>query len=103
MVARWLDTCTSQHTEYRSREQLRKPTRLLNLNIGDSEDVRLVDGILAVDSSYIALSYYRGLVPQLLLLQSNHAAFAEGIVFSALSNIAKDAVTVYRALSVGYL
>ncbi|KAF2683833.1 HET-domain-containing protein [Lentithecium fluviatile CBS 122367] len=73
MVAKWLNICTSLHSECRSSQLLQKPMRLLDLNIGDIEDVRLV------------------------------ADFTQRIPFKSLSNVAQDAVTACRALSIHYL
>jgi hypothetical protein len=111
LIRKWLDACTDkmQHPACVTSGELRRPTRLLDLNhyhtgydtLG-GQDVRLIDGTSSA-GQYAALSYCWGVVQQLRLLQVNLRQFRERIAFEELSQVARDAVTVCRKLSIPFL
>lgn len=65
-------------------------------------DVRLVEGESS-DGKYVSLSYCWGAVQQVKLLRINLQQFQERIVFSELSQVTRDAITVCRRLSIRLL
>lgn len=103
MIQEWLGLCKSQHPSCTSRKELRRPTRLLDVESDYLNDVRLVLGNSIGDVQYATLSYCWGLVRQLMLLPENEGEFMKRIPFDSLSSAAQDAVTVCRGLGVRYL
>lgn len=61
-------------------------------------DVRLVEGEFS-DGNHASLSHCWGAVQQVKLLRINLQQFQERIVFSELSQVTRDAITVCRRLS----
>jgi hypothetical protein len=102
MIKDWMHTCATQHASCEAFASLRRPTRLLDLLIDDTSDVRLVSGDTNNDP-YAALSYSWGLPIQTMLFPTNHEHFKSRMSFSSLSNVVQDAITVCRGLSIRYL
>ncbi|KAJ8107265.1 hypothetical protein OPT61_g8987 [Boeremia exigua] len=102
MIREWIHACSSQHQSCITGGLRARPTRLLDLNSDDSNDLRLVAGNTDT-APYATLSYCWGKVDQLMLLRTNYAAFTTRILFSDLSLVAQDAVKVCRGLLIRYL
>jgi hypothetical protein len=111
LIQEWLNACTdrAQHPACNTTAEFRRPTRLLELDHYldqgggfDQQDVRLVEGKSSA-GRYAAFSYCWGVVQQPKLLQTNLRQFQENIAFGELSQVARDAITVCRQLSIPYL
>ena len=103
LVEGWITTCRSTHVSCRARVGLQIPTRLLDIGDDSSKMVKMVPGATARDAHYAAWGYCWGQKPQFLLLRSNYKELENGIPFNSLFNVAQDAITVCRALSIQYL
>jgi hypothetical protein len=102
MIRNWIHTCTSQHQSCNASEPKQRPSRLLDLEFDNTNDVKLVTGNSSA-MSYATLSYSWGSVEQLMLLRTNLMDFMQRIPFADLSNVAQDVVKVCRGLSIRYL
>lgn len=104
LLEHWITTCKGLHVSCRPRGGLRSPTRLLEIHDDDNMAVTLVTRAMTHGAEYATLSYCWGQVPQPMLLRSNYKDMkSKGIAFTSLTNVAQDAVTVCRTLSVRYL
>jgi hypothetical protein len=102
MIRNWIHNCTSQHQSCNASGPKQRPSRLLDLEFDNTNDVKLVTGDSSA-MSYATLSYSWGSVEQLMLLRTNLMDFMQRIPFADLSNVAQDAVKVCRGLSIRYL
>ncbi|KAL1384823.1 heterokaryon incompatibility protein-domain-containing protein [Phyllosticta capitalensis] len=104
MIEMWLNKCRSSHPDCKPASQDRKPTRLLDLQIDETRDIRVVSGAqVNEEAPFASLSYCWGLVPQTKLTTKNFNDFSLRIPFNSISKTMQDAVTVCRGLSVRYL
>ncbi|CAN9310981.1 unnamed protein product [Alternaria alternata] len=102
-IKKWLHICSTEHPGCHGNSKRRAPTRLLDLEIGNTKSVRLVAGSTIGQAPYVALSYCWGTVPQLMLLPERCSEFQTQISFESLSKVAQDATVVCRNMSVRYL
>lgn len=104
MIRQWLDGCVNspEHSSCNKKEKFGRPTRLLDLSLNCTDDIRLVQGDSS-DEPYAALSYCWGSVPQLMLLRTNLQQFQKRIRFADLSKVSQDAIAVCRNLLISYL
>jgi hypothetical protein len=102
-IKKWLHICSTEHPGCRGSLKRRAPTRLLDLGMEKTKDVRLVAGSTIGQAPYVALSYCWGTVPQLMLLLERYSEFQTQIPFESLSKVAQDATVVCRNMSVRYL
>ncbi|KAH7090165.1 heterokaryon incompatibility protein-domain-containing protein [Paraphoma chrysanthemicola] len=101
-VRQWHQICTTQHILCKPEPSLRRPTRLLDLEFDDTNDVRLIEGNLN-DAPYATLSYSWGTVEQTMLIPSLYEQFRSRIPLNSLSNVVQDSIKVCRGLSIRYL
>ncbi|KAL4744889.1 heterokaryon incompatibility protein-domain-containing protein [Aspergillus terricola var. indicus] len=105
LVKAWIRNCDSSHSECVRHEDTELPTRLLEVTVSGSNDVRLcVPRDRGEETgSYIALSYCWGRTPSLQTTTDTIIEHQKGIPYRALPGTIQDAVRITRALGVHYL
>lgn len=104
LIRNWLNQCLSTHeTCNDGRYQHFRPTRVLDLQVDSSKDVRLVPGEQCGHAPYVTLSYCWGLTQTTTTTPETLEDFKERIPFHQLPTTMRDAVEICRSLSIRYL
>lgn len=105
LLRNWLEDCDNEHQNCKISASPTLPKRLLAVGQKESDSIRLCEDHLPslTDVKYIALSHRWGDGPHFCTTTSNLAQFKQAIRFADLPKTFQDAVTMSRALSVGYL
>ncbi|KAH7402863.1 heterokaryon incompatibility protein-domain-containing protein [Pyrenochaeta sp. MPI-SDFR-AT-0127] len=108
LLGEWLRDCNDNHSDHRydfAKEDIRLPTRLLN--VGDSENIKLhlyeTKEAEGTERKYIALSHCWGGATPLRTEKGTYAAHRIAIKFENLPELFQDAVVVTRKLGVQFL
>jgi hypothetical protein len=105
IVKAWIRNCDSSHSDCVKHEDTELPTRLLEVTVSGSNDVRLCIPRDRGEGTgrYIALSYCWGRTPSLQTTTDTIIEHQKGIPYRALPGTIQDAVRITRALGVRYL
>ncbi|KAK1705464.1 heterokaryon incompatibility protein-domain-containing protein [Colletotrichum acutatum] len=99
----WLRDCISNHAGYCGKDTGGfVPTRLLDLEVRDTDDVRLSTAV-PVHETYATLSHCWGKSEILTLRRANMESFQAGIRVETLSKTFRDTISLLRRLGLRYL
>ncbi|KAF1849659.1 HET-domain-containing protein [Cucurbitaria berberidis CBS 394.84] len=98
----WLRICRETHTNCRQNEDVKLPTRVLDIGSSTFDHIKLRE-VSGSTGSYVALSHCWGGKIAVQTTQNNLHAYKKEINFGCLPKDFQDAVTVTRSLGLKYL
>ncbi|KAK1635689.1 heterokaryon incompatibility protein-domain-containing protein, partial [Colletotrichum phormii] len=103
MTRIWLDDCLSNHKDYCGKDTSGfVPTRLLDLESSDNDEVRLSTSVPAHEK-YATLSHCWGKSQILTLQRANIESFRAGIQVGTLPKTFRDTISILKRLGLRYL
>jgi hypothetical protein len=103
-ASKWLEKCVHELQRCQGSANLRTPTRLIDVGVDRSSQVRLVDSTKErVSGRYVTLSHYWGAHRPTRLLRSNFEQFTREIPWTDLPLTFQEAITFTRFLRVRYI
>ncbi|KAI1383430.1 heterokaryon incompatibility protein-domain-containing protein [Hypoxylon trugodes] len=106
-ILEWARTCNEKHVKCSAYQQIISntrtfPTRVLDVDVGSLEQVRVVPGAGLV-GKYIALSHCWGKTPMVRTTKETYSQFTKEIHISCLNKTFQDAIMVTRNLDIRYI
>jgi hypothetical protein len=99
----WIDTCVTTHVECSSNIDVELPTRLVDVGLSDSNQLRIYVPKRRTTGRYVALSYCWGDAQTFTSTTKSISTLVQGFSTQSLLRSIRDAITVTRALGVKFL